>query len=127
MQLTYLNEKIFQIEINTNSVPRPSRLVNSNLDFIVKQTITLIKILVIHNPLQIFLKTSFLFLLISFLIFLRYFFFFFQGTGSEHIASLIAGSLTFILSIFFILIGLISDQILSLKKFVQKNKQKIDD
>ena len=58
----------FQIDINTNSVPRPSRLVNSNFDFIIKQTITLIKILVIHNPLQIF-KNIFSFLLISFLIF----------------------------------------------------------
>ena len=124
VQLYYLNEKIFQIDINTNSVPRPSRLVNSNFDFIIKQTITLIKILVIHNPLQIFLKTSFLFLLISFLIFLRYFFFFFQGSGSDHIASLIAGSIIFTLSIFCLLIGLISDQIISLKKIIEKLKNR---
>ena len=127
VQLANLNEKIFQIKISTNKVSRPSRLVKSNFDFIIRQTITLFKVLAIHNPLSFFLKSSFILFFLSFLVFIRYFYFFFNGTGSDHIASLIAGALLFISSIFFIGLGLVSDQIMSFKKEFIKIKENLND
>ena len=127
VQLANINEKIYQVDIINKSVSRPSRLVKSNFDFIVRQTITLFKIIAIHNPLSFFLKTSFILFFLSTLIFIRYFFYFFNGTGSEHIASLIAGAVIFVSSIFSFGIGLVSDQILTIRKSILKIKDKIDE
>lgn len=127
VQLANINEKIYQIDIVSNPVIRPSRLVKSNLDFIMRQTITLFKVIAIHNPLSFFLKTSFILFFLSTVIFIRYFFYFFDGTGGEHIASLIAGAIIFVASIFLFGVGLISDQVLTIRKAILKIKDGIDE
>jgi glycosyltransferase involved in cell wall biosynthesis len=127
VQLANLNEKIYQIDIVNNRVNRPSRLVKSNFDFIIRQTITLFKVLAIHNPLAFFLKISFVLFFLSVVIFIRYFFYFFIDAGSEHIASLIAGALIFTSSVFLFSLGLIADQVLTIRKAILKIRNKIDD
>jgi len=126
VNIVSLDQKITQIKIDVNEVKRKSRLFKSNFDFIGKQTLTLFKVMMIHKPLKILSKISLFLFFVSSIIFLRYFYFFFLDQGSDHLASLLAGSLLFISSIIVLVLALIADQISINRLNLQELKNKID-
>jgi glycosyltransferase involved in cell wall biosynthesis len=96
---TYTLETIVQAgrnNIPTTSVPvrvnsdlRPSRLVKSNLNYVVRSLLTIVRIFIIYKPLRFFLLLSALVAAPGVVAILRFLYFYASGDGTGHIQSLV--------------------------------------
>jgi glycosyltransferase involved in cell wall biosynthesis len=96
---TYTLETIIQAgrnNIPTASVPvrvnadlRPSRLVKSNFNYVVRSLMTIVRIFVIYKPLRFFLLLSAVVATPGMAAMLRFLYFYFSGDGGGHVQSLV--------------------------------------
>jgi hypothetical protein len=96
---TYTLETIVQAgrnNIPTTSVPvrvngdlRPSRLVKSNLNYVVRSLLTIVRIFIIYKPLRFFLLASALVAAPGVVAVLRFLYFYASGDGTGHVQSLV--------------------------------------
>tara|TARA_B100001250_G_C19817562_1_gene799600 strand:+ start:14303 stop:15247 length:945 start_codon:yes stop_codon:yes gene_type:complete len=105
------NMAILSIPIKINQVnKRPSRLIKSMPDYIIKSIFTITKIFMVYNPFKFFFSIGTLFFIPGFLLGLRWLvlFFIFEHTRT-HIPSLILASILFTLGLSFYIVGALSN------------------
>ena len=101
------NFRVSGVLISTNRQTRPSRLLKSNFQYIMKSIGTIYRSYVLYKPLSFFTKVSLVFFLIGFFICLRYLFntYVFQITDRTYIPSLILAVISFIISLTTLFLG----------------------
>jgi len=87
------NIAMTSVEVGVNEDLRPSRLVKSISSYIKKSIGTMLRIFVVYQPFRFFMNIGMFFLVIAFLLGLRFLYFFFTGSGDGHIQSLILTSI----------------------------------
>ncbi len=100
---------IHSVPIRTNPVIRPSRLFRSNLQYIRRQALTLVRISMTYNPFFFFATPGVLSFLFGFLIGLRFLFYYAMEGGAGHIQSLILAALLMGSGLFLVIVGLLAD------------------
>lgn len=120
VQATDKNLSIGEIAIETNHVSRKSKLVKSNLNFIMKQLNICFNAFLICRPFLFFHLISIPFYSIGIFYIIRFFFFYFNGDGDGHIQSLILASLLILISIILISMGFLGLLIKNLRKNIEK-------
>jgi glycosyltransferase involved in cell wall biosynthesis len=119
---TYTLETVIQagaIGLRVRSVPigvnpdlRPSRLVKSIGNYVLRSTVTIFRMFLLYRPLQFFSMLAAICFVLSLLLFARWTYlnvFEYPITGRLHLPSLIAGAILFILSAQMWLFGLVAE------------------
>ena len=87
------NIAITSVPVRVNGELRPSRLVRSIPSYIRKSIITIIRIFIVYKPFRFFISVGLTVFSAGFLIGLRFLYYYFAGSGSGHIQSLILSSI----------------------------------
>lgn len=80
---------ITSVPIRTNADLRPSRLLSSIPDYIIKSVITIVRIFVVYRPFLFFMSIAVALFGAGFLLGLRFLFYYFTGHGSGHMQSVV--------------------------------------
>ncbi len=116
-------QKGFQIEsvpIRVNEDLRPSRLVRSIPDYIVRSVGTMARIYLIYRPLRMFIPVAVVTFLAGFGLGVRYLYFMAIGQGEGHIQSVILCALLIACSGLTALIGVVADLIATNRKLLER-------
>lgn len=107
---------IANVKVCTNEKLRDSRLFKSIWSYIKRSATTIIRIYSMYRPLKVFLSIGTLFILIGFILGLRYLYFYINGSGAGHIQSLILASILLTAGFQFAIFGLLADAIAANRK-----------
>lgn len=86
------NIAVASVPIRVNHVSRPSRLIRSVPDYVLKSVVTIVRIFVVYKPFKSFISIGLACLALGFLVGLRYLYLFWLGEGAGHTQSLILAS-----------------------------------
>jgi glycosyltransferase involved in cell wall biosynthesis len=111
IQAGHLNIPILCVPIRTNDEVRPSRLISNISMYLQRSSATIIRSFITYDPLRFFLVPAALLLASTFVLGIRYLYFFSIGEGRGHVQSLILALAIFILGTAFLIVGLLSDLI----------------
>jgi glycosyltransferase involved in cell wall biosynthesis len=112
IQAGHLRIPILCVPIRTNNDLRPSRLMPGITSYLQHSSSTIIRSFMTYDPLKFFIIPAGFLLLITFILGIRFLYFFFTGNGiAGHIQSLILALAIFVLSIALLIVGLLSDLI----------------
>jgi glycosyltransferase involved in cell wall biosynthesis len=105
------NLAISHVPIETNPKLRGSRLVKSNLRYVLRSMATLLRLFVLYEPLRTFAYLSVPFLVFGSALWVRYLVFAAMGRTQEgaHISSVIAGAVSILVALLLFALGLIGD------------------
>lgn len=128
-EFTYTLETIIQaghkkiavghVEIGTNGKLRESRLFKGIFNYMRRSAKTIIRIYTMYRPMRVFMTAGLISALIGTLIGIRFLFFYFGGSGSGHIQSLILAAVLLIIGFQLGTLGLIADLISSNRKLLE--------
>jgi hypothetical protein len=90
---------------------RPSRLVKSNLNYVVRSLLTIVRIFVIYKPLRFFLLLSFLLAVPGFAAILRFLYLYASGNGGGNVQSLVIAATLIACAAVLCIGGLLADLI----------------
>jgi glycosyltransferase involved in cell wall biosynthesis len=111
---------ITSVPIRTNTCLRPSKLIKNTPHYIMRSINTVIRIFVTYRPFRFFAIPGAIFFCLGMLISLRFLYFYFTGSGSGHMQSLILSALLLGSGIFLSIIGLIADLISVNRRLLEK-------
>ncbi len=101
--------KIVSVPIRTNFVVRPSRLVKSNLSYVVRSLFTILRIFMLYRPLRFFFISGSLPFSLGVMLGIRWLTFFFMGTERTRIPSLILAAILILIGFQLWMFGLVAD------------------
>jgi glycosyltransferase involved in cell wall biosynthesis len=107
------------VAIRTNEVTRPSRLFRSTTGYVIRQTATMLRILVTYRPFRFFAVPGAALFAMGFLIGVRFLFHYVTEGGQGRIQSLILAALSMGLGAGLVLVGLVTDLIAVNRKLLQ--------
>ena len=110
---------ITSVPINTNPELRKSRLMHSIFDYVKKSMLTILRAVLMYKPLKIFFLLGSTVMLGGIAIGIRFLFYFFQGSGTGHIQSLILATMLIIIGSQTIVTGLQADIISANRKLLE--------
>ena len=129
-EYTYTLESIIQagqkgmavtsVPIRVNAPLRPSRLFQSNPDYIRRQILTMLRIFITYRPLRFFATLGAVLVGAGTLIGLRFLYPFFTTGGAGHVQSLILAALLIIVGFFLAVVGLLADLISVNRQLLEK-------
>lgn len=99
------------VPISTNPTTRPSRLMKSIPHYLTNSSATIVRAYTMYRPLRVFSAISLVFLLLGTILVLRFFYYYFAGSGAGHVQSLIIAAVLLIVGFQTMLIGLLADLI----------------
>jgi hypothetical protein len=108
------------VPIETNPPERPSRLFSSIRHYLVNSTVTIMRSFAMYRALRIFTAISAMMLLAGTAIGVRFLVFYFRGTGTGMIQSLILAAVFLIVGFITFLIGLIADLVSFNRKILEE-------
>jgi glycosyltransferase involved in cell wall biosynthesis len=108
------------VPIETNPPERPSRLFSSIQHYLVNSTVTIMRSFAMYRALRIFTAISAVMLLAGTAIGVRFLVFYFRGTGTGMIQSLILAAVFLIVGFITFLIGLIADLVSFNRKILEE-------
>ncbi|MGA9397525.1 MAG: glycosyltransferase family 2 protein, partial [Anaerolineaceae bacterium] len=108
--------RVVHVPIRVNPPTRPSRLMKGTTDYLFQSGATIIRAFTMYRPLRVFTIFSGLFLLAGGLLGVRYLYYYFQGSGSGHVQSIILAAVLLIVGFQTFLIGLVADLISANRK-----------
>ena len=111
---------VTSVPIRTNADLRPSRLLKSIPSYISRSASTIVRIFMTYRPFQFFAFPGAACCLAGLLVCTRYLFFYFTGSGSGHVQSLILGALLMGVGFTGVIIGLVADLISVNRKLLEK-------
>ena len=117
------------VPVRTNAELRPSRLFSSMFGYVKKSMVTIFRAFMMYKPMKFFTIIGSILFLIGAAIGVRFLVFFFGGTGSGHVQSLILCSTLLLLGFQTIVIGCLADVIAANRKLledVQYHVRKLD-
>jgi glycosyltransferase involved in cell wall biosynthesis len=128
-EFTYTLESIIQagkkrmaiahVPIRSNARTRPSRLFDSVWVYLKRSSSTIVRIYTMYEPLKVFTTIGLLTFAAGFAISLRFLYFYFNGTGSGHVQSLLLAAVLMIVGFQVLLIGLVADVISANRKLLE--------
>ncbi|HXY41907.1 MAG TPA: glycosyltransferase family 2 protein [Vicinamibacteria bacterium] len=89
IQLGLRRARIASVEVRVNPVSRPSRLYRSVPEFVLRQALTILRILVIYRPFEVFAWPGALFFLLGLVPGVRFLLLYVRSGGQGHVQSLI--------------------------------------
>ncbi len=107
------------VPVRTNEEIRPSRLFKSIWGYVKKSMLTILRAYVMYKPLKAFALLSIPFIVAGVAVWIRYIYFFFNGSASGHVQSLIFGCTCIILGFLIFVIGVLADTIAANRKVLQ--------
>lgn len=110
---------IAHVPVQTNPRTRESRLFKSAYGYIKKSGATIVRIYTMYEPLKVFTYIGGGIFLAGFLISLRFLYYYFTGTGTGHLQSLILSAVLLIVGFQVTLIGLVADAISGNRKLIE--------
>lgn len=110
---------ITSVPVRTNAELRPSRLFHSIWSYVKKSMLTIIRAYIMYKPLKCFSYFASLPMLIGLIYAARFIVFYFKGTGSGHVQSLILGCTLIILGFLTFMMGLMADVISANRKILE--------
>lgn len=113
------NMAITSVPIRVNKDLRPSRLVKSIPSYIMRSTITIIRIFIIYRPFRFFAAIGTILFFIGFLIGLRFLLYYFAGEGGGHIQSLILASALLLMGFQTFLVAFLADLLAANRKLME--------
>lgn len=138
-EYTYTLETIIQagrsrmamtsVPIRTNPELRKSRLFSSMFGYVKRSMVTILRSFMIYKPMAFFGGIGAVIFLLGAILGIRFLFFFFGGSGSGHIQSLILSSTLMLIGVQTAIIGLQADQIAASRRIledVQYHVRKLD-
>lgn len=105
------NLPITSVPVRVNPSTRPSRLVKSMSSYVLRSTVTILRIFVLYKPLRFFAAIGMLFLVPGVVLGLRFLYFFMTGQGNGHMQSLILAAILIITAVVTFFAGILSDLI----------------
>lgn len=102
---------IVSVPIKTNPKTRDSRLFKSTAEHVRKSAMAIMRAYLMYRPYAIFASIGSLLFILGGSLFLRYLFFYFSSTPSQHIQSLLLGTVFLIGSFLCFVLGIVSDLI----------------
>jgi len=129
-EYTYTLETIIQagqkgmairfVTVRTNEPLRPSRLIKSIPDYVVKSMLTIVRIFMTYRPFRFFAVPGAIAFITGLLISLRFVYFYATGSGAGHIQSLILAAMLLGTGFFLCVVGLMADLISVNRKLLEK-------
>lgn len=117
------------VPIRTNAELRPSRLFSSMFGYVKRSMVTIVRSFMMYKPLRFFVGIGSIFLMLGVIIGIRFLIYFFAGSGSGHIQSLILASTLIMTGVQIYVIGFLGDIIAANRKIledVQYHVRKLD-
>ena len=113
---------VVSVPIRTNpGVARPSRLFRSNLGYVLRSLESIARIVVLYNPLRIFVRLALLPAAAGFLLLLRYLYFYVTGGNpSGHVQSLILAVILIVVAGQVWVVGVVADLIAVNRRLVEE-------
>ena len=111
IQAGRLGIPIKSVPIEVNAPTRDSRLIKSVLRYILRSGETILRIMIVYNPLRFFSWLAVIVSLPGFLAFLRFFYLFAIGQGTGNVQSLVVGSALIAAGFVLFIGGLLADLI----------------
>jgi glycosyltransferase involved in cell wall biosynthesis len=135
-KFTYTLESIIQagkmvvavdhVPVRTNEQTRESRLFPSMWSYVRRNTVSILRIYTLYEPLRVFLFAAAVTALIGAVIWLRFIYFFlFADEPGQHIQSLILGSTLFIVAVQFVALGVIGDILAGMRVLQQRVLERV--
>ena len=102
---------MMHIPIKTNSINRPSRLLKSNFNYVMRSAYTIFKIFVLYEPLKFFSTLSMPFIIIGTGFWIRFLLLTWMGLSERgaYIQSVLVGGVLLLIGVFMWCLGLIGD------------------
>lgn len=116
---------IKSVPIRTNPMLRPSRLVKSNLSYVWRSFLTILRIFIIYKPLRFFLLLGSIPFLIGTGLGMRWLFLFSIGSNPVKIQSLILTAILIIIGIQLWTFGLVADLMAANRRLLEEIQQKL--
>jgi glycosyltransferase involved in cell wall biosynthesis len=111
---------VASVPIRTNPDLRPSRLVKSLPDYVLRSAITILRSFATYKPLRFFVGVGSLMFAGGLALALRYLYFAVAGEGDGHVQSVILAALLIGMGVFTGLIGILADLIAVNRKLLEK-------
>jgi glycosyltransferase involved in cell wall biosynthesis len=108
------------VPISVNPPTRPSRLMRGTTDYLYQSGATIIRVFSMYRPLKVFSIVSGILVLAGVILGIRYLFYYFQGSGSGHVQSVILAAILIIVGFQTFLIGLVADLISANRKLEEE-------
>lgn len=100
---------VASVKIDTNERLRESRLIRNIPQYVIRSSVTILRILLMYEALRIFSVLGIVLFSGGLLIGVRFLYFYLLGEGSGHVQSLILAAILFILGFQTLLLGLLAD------------------
>jgi glycosyltransferase involved in cell wall biosynthesis len=114
------NMAVASVPIRTNPDVRPSRLVKSLPDYVLRSAITILRSFATYKPLRFFCGVGLLLFAAGYALGIRYLYFAALGEGDGHVQSVILSALLIGMGVFTGLIGVLADLIAVNRKLLEK-------
>lgn len=112
--------KIVSVPVDVNPVTRKSRLIQSTPRYVLRSSVTILRIFLMYEALRVFTLISLLPLGLSIGLFVRYAYYFAIGEGAGHVQSVIVASFLALLSLQVFLLGLLADLIARNRRILEE-------
>jgi hypothetical protein len=115
--------RVAHITIKTNPNVRPSRLVQSEWDYVKRSAATIIRIYALYEPLRTFGLISLPFVLLGLLLIGRFFYFYLTGEVvgvARFIQSVVIGAAALIIGFLILLFGILADLVSANRRLLEE-------
>jgi glycosyltransferase involved in cell wall biosynthesis len=102
---------VASIPVETNPKLRESRLISNIFSYVLRSSLTILRIFMMYEALRVFSLISLMPALAGVVLFVRYAYYFSIGQGSGHIQSVVVASVLLLLAFQILLLGLLADLI----------------
>ena len=119
------NLRVLSVPIRTNPDLRPSRLVKSNLNYVMRSLATILRVFVIYRPLVLFFSLASVFGLAGVIAGGRFVFFYFTDGGGGHVQSVVFSALCLILAAVLALMGVVGELVATNRKLLESLKYQV--
>lgn len=116
--------RVVSVPIRTHPVTRPSRLMRGMLSYIMRSTLTIIRIFAVYRPFRFFALIGSVPFLLGAALFFRFLYFYFLGDGAGHIQSLIFGAVCLLMGFQLFVLGFIADLISVNRQMLERIESK---
>lgn len=112
--------RVIGVPVHTNAPLRPSRLISSQLGYIRRSVMTMLRIFMLYEPLRFFLYLGLVPFLTGCLIGARFTWFYLLGQGEGKVQSLILASILVLVGVQLFVLGLVADLISTNRRILEE-------
>jgi len=116
---------VISVPVRTNAVMRPSRLFKSIPQFLLNQSVTIVRAYSMYNPLKVFVMAGGLLSILGAAPVMRFIYFYAIGEGTGHVQSLVLGGTLLTLGMIAMMLGLIADLIGRNRQLMEQALQRV--